>query len=89
MQIIIPATLRQYTEGKSKLSVDAQSVGTALDTAFQQYPALQTSLIDDAGCLRSHINLFVNSQNIRDLDGNATSVNQRDELLILGALAGG
>jgi len=89
MHLIIPTSLRQYTSGESTLQVDANDVGQALQKAFELHPALESSLIDDRGVIHSHVNLFVNDQNIRDLSGNATPLQTTDELLILGALAGG
>ncbi|WP_158264964.1 MoaD/ThiS family protein [Blastopirellula marina] len=89
MQIIIPTSLRSSAEGNSDIDVDAASVAEALEKAFVQFPDLKHSLMDDAGMLRSHINLFVNDRNIRNLDGDATKLGAGDELLILGALAGG
>ncbi|MCC9608409.1 MoaD/ThiS family protein [Blastopirellula sp. JC732] len=89
MQIIIPTSLRTCAEGASEIDLEATSVAEALEKAFGQYPDLCEALMDEQGALRSHINLFVNDRNIRNLEGSETKLAANDELLILGALAGG
>ena len=89
MNVIIPTSLRQHTGGVSSVAVEGNQVDSALRDLIDQHPALKNHLLDDTGILMSHVNVFVNDENIRDLEDGATPVGQRDEILIVPAIAGG
>ena len=67
----------------------ASRVRTALEQVEAKYPVLYRSVCNETGAVRKHVNLFVNSDNIRDLDGLDTALAEDDELIILPAVSGG
>ena len=87
--IRIPTPLRAYTEGQREIHVDAEDVGTALSDLIRQYPALASHIYGDAGELRPYINLLVNDEYIRTLEGQETAIGEGDTLMILPSIAGG
>ncbi len=89
MNVIIPTSLRQHTGGLGIVDVQGQSVDQALLSLVKSHPALKPQLLDASGCLVSHVNVFVNDTNARDLDDGATSVAESDEILLVPAIAGG
>jgi adenylyltransferase/sulfurtransferase len=89
MNIIIPTSLRPHTGGAIRVKVMGQTVDAALDELVKTYPEMRTQLFDESGTLVSFINIFVNDENIRDLDHGATSLAKSDEILLVPAIAGG
>ena len=87
--IRIPAALRDFTAGNSTLQVDATTVADALARIAQHHPALQRHLYTEHGALRNYVNVFVNEDEIRTLDGLATRITADDTLFIVPSIAGG
>ena len=85
----IPTPLRPYAEGASEIEVNAETVGMALEQLTDTYPSLRKHLFTEEGELRSYVNLFVNDEDIRHLDGVDTQVNPDDRLMIIPSIAGG
>ena len=87
--IRIPTPLRTFTNGASQLTVEAATVRDALQAAGTEHVELLARILDDAGDLRTFVNLFVGSKNISQLDGLDTPVAEGEVLSILPAVAGG
>jgi len=87
--VFIPSPLRQYAGGASKLSLSASDVRSALAQLERTHPALYRSVCDETDRVRRHVNVFVNSSHVRDLDGLDTSLASGDEITILPAVSGG
>lgn len=85
----IPAALRDYTGGRDLVSVPAESVADALDQLTRQHPSLRRHLYTDRGELRNYVNVFVNENEIRTLNGLDTRVAAADTLFIVPSIAGG
>ena len=81
--------LREYCAGKSQLSVSARTVHAALEDLERSQPALYRNLCDETGKVRRHLNVFVNSDNVRDLNGVDTTLRRGDVVTILPAVSGG
>jgi sulfur-carrier protein len=81
--------LRTYCAGASQLSVSAHTVRAALEDLERSQSALYRNLCDETGTVRRHLNVFVNSDNVRDLDGIDTTLTPGDVLTILPAVSGG
>ena len=81
--------LREYCAGKSQLSVSAHTVRAALEDLERSQSALYRNLCDETGKVRKHLNVFVNSDNVRDLDGIDTALTPGDVVTILPAVSGG
>ena len=76
-------------EGAGQLSIAAHTVRAALEDLERNQFALYRNVCDETGALRRHLNVFVNSDNVRDLDGVDTRLTQGDVLTILPAVSGG
>jgi MoaD family protein len=85
----IPQQLRAVTAGEAEASVeDAGTVGEVLDGLYERYDGLRDRIAED-GDLRRFVNVYVQGEDIRFLDGLDTSVEDGDEVTILPAVAGG
>ncbi len=87
--IHVPGPLRPYCAGVSKLQVPAATVSGALAHLERNEAALYRNLCDETGTLRRHLNVFVNSDNIRDLQGLDTVLQAGDVVTFLPAVSGG
>lgn len=87
--IRIPTPLRPYVQGQKEIEIDAFSVGSALEYLLLQYPTIKPHLYDEGGSLRPYINLFVNEEDVRDLQNESTRLVEGDRLMILPSIAGG
>ena len=85
----IPAVLRPQVGGNKELELAGASVGELVDVLVGQYPSLRGQLLTDDGDLNRFINVYVNGQDVRYLDGLKTAVGERDEVRLLPAMAGG
>ncbi|HZD09873.1 MAG TPA: ubiquitin-like small modifier protein 1 [Candidatus Binatia bacterium] len=86
--IRIPTPLRQYTDNQSAVTVQGGTAGDALDRLAQTYPQLRQHLFEN-GKLRSFVNVYLNEEDIRYLDGADTAVKEEDTLMIIPSIAGG
>jgi molybdopterin converting factor small subunit len=85
----IPTPLRPYAGGAAQLEIKSALVSSALDELVAAHPELKQHLFNDAGELRAFVNLFVNDENVRDLQGPDTPLKASDTLMILPSIAGG
>ena len=87
--VLVPGALRVYCEGASELSVSAPTVSAILAHLERRHLSLYRNLCDETGRLRRHLNVFVNSDNVRDLGGLETTLAPGDVVTILPAVSGG
>ena len=87
--IIIPTPLRPYTEGLKSVQVKGETVGTVIKDLTTSYPGLKQHLFNEDGDLRPYVNIFINQEDIRTLDGEHTPVVEDDRLMIVPSIAGG
>jgi molybdopterin synthase sulfur carrier subunit len=85
----VAGQLRQYCGGAMELPIAAATVRAALEDLERQQLALYRNVCDETGAVRRHLNVFVNADNIRDLDGIDTKLAPGDVLTILPAVSGG
>ena len=88
-KILIPTPLRQFAEKNNSVAVDATTVGEALASLTTQFPDLRKNLNNDEGKLRSFVNVYVNDEDIRYLQKDATAVGDGDTISIVPSIAGG
>jgi molybdopterin converting factor small subunit len=88
-QIQIPSPLRQYTGKQAAISVPAKTVGDALAGLVSQHPELKRHLYTDDGKLRAFVNVYVNDEDMRYLEKEATALNEGDTISIIPSIAGG
>lgn len=89
IQVLIPTPLQKFTNEESAVSLEASSVDGLLQALESRYPGILGRLCDEGGKLRRFLNVYVNSEDIRFLDNQATVLNDGDEVSIVPAVAGG
>ncbi len=87
--IHVPGVLRDCCGGASELLLSASSVRAALEELERSYPPLYRSICDETSKVRRHVNLFVNTSHIRDLDGLGTALAPGDVITVMPAVSGG
>jgi adenylyltransferase/sulfurtransferase len=85
----IPTPLRYYTDGQAEVAVSGPDVATAMRNLVEQYPTLEQHLYNGHGDLRNFVNLFLGENNIKDLQGLETPLNEGDTLRLIPSIAGG
>lgn len=87
--VVIPTTLRLFTEHRSEVEIEGKTVGEVLTLLSDEYPECKKALFDENGQIRAFVNVFVNDENIRDLKDFDTEVKDGDEVILIPAIAGG
>jgi sulfur-carrier protein len=85
----IPPVLRSSTGGEKEVAVDGTNVGEVLRALAAQHPATESQLFSAEGELNRYVNVYVNDEDVRVLQGLDTTVGPNDTLVILPAMAGG
>ncbi len=91
ISIRIPTILRTYTGGSATVKIEATggTLQDAIDSLEVAAPGIKGRLIDDEGKLRRFINLYINDDDVRFLDGLASVLNDGAQISIVPAVAGG
>lgn len=89
IMVKLPPRLRQLADGAREIRVSAATVGQALEAIIQRYPGLRSRLRTTSGELRSSVLFFLNTEDIRARQGEATVVAAGDELVIAPVAEGG
>ncbi|HEY5142934.1 MAG TPA: ubiquitin-like small modifier protein 1 [Solirubrobacteraceae bacterium] len=87
--IRIPPVLRPSVGGEREVSADGASVGDVLRNLAQAHPETSSQLFGTDGDLNRYVNVYLNDEDVRVLDGLDTPVGESDSLVILPAMAGG
>jgi molybdopterin synthase sulfur carrier subunit len=87
--IRIPPVLRPSVGGEKELSAGGSSVGDVLRTVAEEHPDTESQLFGPDGGLNRYVNVYLNDEDVRVLDGLETAVGEDDTLVILPAMAGG
>ncbi|WP_406864438.1 ubiquitin-like small modifier protein 1 [Streptomyces sp. HUAS MG47] len=88
-KLFIPTIMRQHVEQRSTLDMPGATLAEVFANLVSSYPGVRSLLHDADGRLRPHINVFLNGDDIRGLDGEKTPVDARDEVHVIPAMAGG
>jgi molybdopterin synthase sulfur carrier subunit len=89
IQVLIPTPLQKFTNQESQVALEASNVDQLLQAMEGRYPGILGRLCDESGKLRRFLNVYVNSEDIRFLDNQATPLKDGDEVSIVPAVAGG
>ena len=89
MKIHIPTPLRQFVAKQATVTVEAATVGQALDELTLTHPELKKHLYSEEGKLRAFVNVYLNDEDIRYLSKEKTLVRDSDTLSIVPSIAGG
>lgn len=85
----IPTPLQRLTKGQGEVTCDGATVQALLDDLERRYPGVKERICDESGKLRRFVNVFVNEEDIRFLQGDQTAIKDGDEVSIIPAIAGG
>jgi sulfur-carrier protein len=85
----IPPVLRPHTGGEAQVPLEGEDVGVVLRALAAAHPGTERQLFDEAGELNRYVNIYLNDEDVRVLDGLSTSVAESDTIVILPAMAGG
>jgi molybdopterin converting factor small subunit len=88
-KVKIPPVLRAQVGGESLVEVEGEDVGGVLRGLAEQHPGVESQLFDDAGELNRYVNVYLNDEDVRLLEGLGTGVSGGDTVVILPAMAGG
>ncbi|HEY9600553.1 MAG TPA: MoaD/ThiS family protein [Allocoleopsis sp.] len=89
VKVLIPTALQKFTNDQATIECSGSSVAELLDALEQSCPGIKDRLCDDQGKPRRFLNFYVNSEDIRFLEGTETSLQDGDEVSIVPAVAGG
>ena len=85
----IPPVLRSSTGGAREVEAEGATVGEVLRSLAGQHPATESQLFSEEGELNRYVNVYLNDEDVRVLEGLDTSVGESDTIVILPAMAGG
>ncbi len=88
-KVKIPPVLRAQVGGEALLEVSGDDVGSALRALAEAHPGVEGQLFDASGELNRYVNVYLNDEDVRLLDGLGTAVSGDDTVVILPAMAGG
>ncbi|HEX2088228.1 MAG TPA: ubiquitin-like small modifier protein 1 [Solirubrobacteraceae bacterium] len=85
----IPPVLRPSTGGEKEVTAAGEHVGAVLEALAEQHPTTRSQLFGDDGDLNRYVNVYLNDEDVRVLQGLDTPVGEADTVVILPAMAGG
>lgn len=85
----VPTPLRKLTGNQSEVEIDAATVAELVENLETSFAGIKEKLVDEKGEIRRYVNIYVNDEDIRFLDGAETPLNSGDNLSIVPAIAGG
>ena len=89
VNVRIPTPLRKLTHDEEVVETSAETIGAAIADLESRYPGIQDRLVDESGEVRRFVNVYVNEEDIRFLQGAETALKDGDEVSIIPAIAGG
>jgi MoaD family protein len=89
VKVLIPTPLQKFTNNEAIIDCEGETIAALMDTLDSHFPGIKARLCDEQGELRRFVNFYVNSEDIRFLDGKETALNDGDEVSIVPAVAGG
>lgn len=89
VKVLIPTPLQKFTNEKATIECNANNVGELINSLESSCPGIKARLCDEDGKPRRFLNFYVNSEDIRFLEGTETPLTDGDEVSIVPAVAGG
>jgi len=89
IKVLIPTALQKFTNDQATLECSADSVAQLIESMEQSCPGIKGRICDEHGKPRRFLNFYVNSEDIRFLEGTETALKDGDEVSIVPAVAGG
>jgi len=85
----IPTPLRRVTNGAGEVHATGSDLAELIEDLERQFPGLRERLVEESGEIRRFVNIYVNQEDVRFLQGKATALKDGDEVSIVPAIAGG
>ena len=85
----IPTPLRRVTDGQDKVDAEGATLREVIESMDSRFPGIKARICDDDGNLRNFVNVFVNGEDVRFMDGVDSATSDGDEISIVPAVAGG
>lgn len=89
VKVHIPTPLRRMTGNQPEVEIEAGTVAELVENLEKAHPGIREKLLDESGEIRRYVNIYVNEEDIRFLDGAQTALKDRDVVSIVPAIAGG
>lgn len=89
IKVLVPTALQKFTNEQATIECTGNTIGELLDSMESSCPGIKSRLCDENGKPRRFLNFYVNSEDIRFLDGTNTPLKEGDEVSIVPAVAGG
>ena len=89
VKVKIPTPLRNLTQNQDTVEAQDASLGSLVETLEGQFPGMRERLLDEGGEIRRFVNIYVNGEDVRFLQGLTTDLKDGDEVSIVPAVAGG
>ena len=88
-QVRIPAPLRRLTNGQDKITAEGKTLQEIIDFLEQNFPTIKSRICNEDGEIRNFVNIYVNDEDVRFLNGISSEIKDGDEFSIVPAVAGG
>ena len=89
VQVNLTSVIQKTVDGQRALSAEGSTVAELIDDIERRYPGFRSQLVDDSGQLHRFVNVYLNDEDVRFMQGAQTVLSEGDEISILPALAGG
>ncbi len=89
ISVKIPTPLRSLTNDVDRVTSEGETIAALVESLEAAYPGMKERLCEESGELRRFVNIYVNGEDVRFLDGLATALGEDDEISIVPAVAGG
>lgn len=89
IKVRIPTPLQKLTKDKPEVEAKGANIQELIEDLDKNFPGIKTRIYDEKGALRRFINIYVNEEDIRFLQGDKTTLQDADEVSIIPAIAGG
>ncbi|HEY3198362.1 MAG TPA: MoaD/ThiS family protein [Nitrospirales bacterium] len=89
VKVRIPTPLRPLTGGQGEVETHASDILSMIDSLNGQFPGLKSRICDDTGEIRRFVNIYLNEEDIRFMEGKNTLLKDGDQISIVPAIAGG
>ncbi len=89
VMVRVPTPLRRLTDGQDKVEADGADLRGIIDSLDGQFPGMNDRLRDETGELRAFVNVYINGEDVRFLQGLDTAIDTGDEISVVPAVAGG
>ncbi len=89
VKVLIPSPLRTLTQGVSEVEIEGATLDDVIKNLDAKYQGIKARICDEQGKLRRFVNVYVNEEDVRFLQSEATTLKSGDTVSIIPAIAGG